>query len=433
MWSFEDPGRRCLKIEAWPEADRVAWNKAIKTDHVLDDPGAASHWSPATLHKNRRGYGRWLNFLLERDLVARDQKPADRVTKETVRWYRALLESQDLAPYTVVGRIDEIRAVVTAMAPEQDWQWLTALVTRLRACARPLKNKRPRLALSRDLFELGMSLMEEAEASEGRNPVLRAVRFRDGLMIALLAARPLRISNLASIRLGRHLIRQGAGWALLFEPHEMKNRRPFEIAFPQGLEAALDRYLQTWRPALLQDTETDHLWITQYGGPMNSKAANARVTKVTLRAMGKSINPHLFRDCAATSIALEDPEHVHIIASILGHSSLAMAEKHYNQAQSIEAGREHQRLIQDIRNAWRPSRRNGRKRNGQAMRQPIPDNEIIVAARELVERYGTDALEIARNRAKGSGGPTTSPDKDTAWRVLSAVEELVESIDPKKD
>ena len=357
MLPFQDPSRRCPKIEEWPEADRTAWERATRKGHVLDDPGPACHWSPATLHKNRRGYGRWLTFLLDHDLVTPGQHPADRVTKEAVRQYLTLLEDQGLAPYTLVARIDELRAVIASMAPDRDWRWLTELVTRLRRRARPVTNKRSRLAPSKDLFGLGLALMEEAEATEGPNPVLRAVRFRDGLMIALLAARPLRISNLVSIRLGQHLIRQGAGWALVFEPHEMKNRRPFEIPFPRELETALDTYLQTWRPILLQDHEMDHLWITQYGHPMNSKAAYARVTNVTLRALGKSLNPHLFRDCAATSVAIEDPEHVRIIAAILSHASHATAERYYNQAQSLEAGRVYQKLIAARRREMRTSRR----------------------------------------------------------------------------
>ncbi|MCH7792963.1 MAG: hypothetical protein IID31_11880, partial [Planctomycetes bacterium] len=119
MLPFQDPSRRCLKLDEWPEADRVAWMKAIREDHVLDDPGPACHWSPATRHKNRRGYGRWLTFLLGQNLVIPGQHPADRVTKEAVRGYLALLESQGLAPYTIVARIDELRTVVAAMSPDR--------------------------------------------------------------------------------------------------------------------------------------------------------------------------------------------------------------------------------------------------------------------------------------------------------------------------
>ena len=357
MLPFQDPSRRCPKIEEWPEADRTAWERATKKGHVLDDPGPACHWSPATRHKNRRGYGRWLTFLLDHDLVTPGQHPADRVTKEVVRRYLTLLEDQGLAPYTLVARIDELRAVIASMAPERDWRWLTELVTRLRRRAGPVTNKRFRLVASDDLFRLGLALTEEVEATEGPNLVLRAVQFRDGLMISLLAARQLRASNLASIEVGRHLLRQGAGWGLAFEAHEMKNRRPFEVPFPRALEPALERYFDTWRPVLRQGRQTDRLWITRYGRAMGYKAVYARVTRVTQEGLERPVNPHLFRDCAATSIAIEDPEHVRITAAILSHASHATAERYYNQAQSLEAGRIYQKFIAARRREMRRSRR----------------------------------------------------------------------------
>jgi hypothetical protein len=43
----------------------------------------------------------------------------------------------------------------------------------------------------------------------------------------------------------------------------------------------------------------------------------------TKRAFGRPINPHLFRDCAATSIAIHDLEHVRIATSILGHTCVS--------------------------------------------------------------------------------------------------------------
>ena len=57
------------------------------------------------------------------------------------------------------------------------------------------------------------------------------------------------------------------------------------------------------------------------------------------------MSPHLFRDAAATSIVIEDPEHVRIIAAINGHRSLRTDEKHYIQATGLEAGREYQQAI----------------------------------------------------------------------------------------
>lgn len=58
---------------------------------------------------------------------------------------------------------------------------------------------------------------------------------------------------------------------------------------------------------------------------------------------------HLFRDCAATSIALEDPEHVRIAAQILGHRSFATTEKYYRLARAADASRAYQAAIEALR------------------------------------------------------------------------------------
>jgi integrase/recombinase XerD len=72
---------------------------------------------------------------------------------------------------------------------------------------------------------------------------------------------------------------------------------------------------------------------------MTPKTINEAITRTTERAFGRSINPHLFRDCAATFVALEDPLHVGIVAPLLGHLDARTAERHYIQANQIVAGR----------------------------------------------------------------------------------------------
>ncbi len=57
----------------------------------------------------------------------------------------------------------------------------------------------------------------------------------------------------------------------------------------------------------------------------------------------------MFRDCAATSIALEDPTHVRIASQVLGHRHPATTERHYNLATSVEATRRWQNLLDRLR------------------------------------------------------------------------------------
>ena len=63
-------------------------------------------------------------------------------------------------------------------------------------------------------------------------------------MIAFLAFRPLRLSNLADITLGRHLLPQSQGYRLFFGAEEVKGRRPIDTAVPASLIAEFDRYLE---------------------------------------------------------------------------------------------------------------------------------------------------------------------------------------------
>jgi integrase/recombinase XerD len=62
-----------------------------------------------------------------------------------------------------------------------------------------------------------------------------------------------------------------------------------------------------------------------------------------------AINPHLFRDCVATSIAIDDPEHVRIAAQVLGHGTFATTERHYRMPRSAEAARSYHCELQKLR------------------------------------------------------------------------------------
>jgi integrase len=70
---------------------------------------------------------------------------------------------------------------------------------------------------------------------------------------------------------------------------------------------------------------------------MEDNSIYYRVRHLTRRLVEKRLNPHLFRDCAATFIAEEAPEQARIIARLLGQSTLATPEKYYNQANMLSA------------------------------------------------------------------------------------------------
>jgi site-specific recombinase XerD len=194
--------------------------------------------------------------------------------------------------------------------------------------------------------------MAEAETLDDRTDEERAAQYRDGLVIALLAARPLRLSNLAALTLDRHLVRTSDGFMLRIAPAETKNHRPIEVPLPAALVPFVERYLTTHRPHLLRGTgrrgpgaAREALWVSRSGGAMAQSSIRARIYACTAAAFGTALPPHLFRDAAATSVALEMPAHVESTRVILGHADPRTVERHYNQARAVEASRAYQEAL----------------------------------------------------------------------------------------
>jgi integrase/recombinase XerC len=236
--------------------------------------------------------------------------------------------------------MQSLSVVLRWLAPEEDWAWLRRLVVRLEARARPVRDKRARLQLAAALFELGSRLMGEAESQESSTLRERAQLYRDGLMIAFLSCHPLRLGNFRQLELGRHLHRVGDRWWIELEGAETKTGQPLQFPLQARLVPLLERYLQIWRPQLASPDRVDRsraLWLTEQGGAISDTHAHLRITRHTAQAFGRSVSPHLFRDALATTIALSRPDKIGIVTPLLGHRSLATAQRAYNLASMAAA------------------------------------------------------------------------------------------------
>ena len=349
--------RHALKFEQWPDPDRILWQLLTASGHILDEAGPGSHWRPGTRRILIRDYGFWLAFLRARAVNLECEAPAARVTPDRLRDY--IVSLRDLAASTQASAIRALAVLMIRAAPENDWRWIKTLRRPLDAAERAQRGlrKRQRIFASHKLFEVGAQLMERAGHGEHQSAAECAVTFRDGLVVALLACRPLRMANLGGLRLDYHLIRSGDGFRIDIPAAETKTGRPIEMFFPEVLLPALCRYLEIHRPLLLAGGVSDRLWIGRWGRPIKSEKLGLRISELTEMLLGVRVNPHLFRDAAATTVATVDPEHVRIVTPLLGHTTPATAEIYYNQAQSIEAGRAHQANIQKLREETRPLRR----------------------------------------------------------------------------
>jgi integrase/recombinase XerD len=348
-------------IADWPAGDRAAWEKGVEPAGLFETGGAGAGWSAASRFKTAHGYNVWLLWLAGKGFLEPNASPAGRVTRERVAAYAAELRGK-LAPYTVLCRVQELHDALRAMAPEQDWDWLAQIYRNLRAQVRPARDKFSRLKPIDELAGLGERRMDEAEAATEWSARRRAVLFRDGLVTALLAYRPVRLKNLAMMRLGLHLTKVGDRWHLHFAAEETKSHVPYEAVFPSALKLRLERYLDVHRPVLMRGEradgkpdappihpELDAVWISEVGTHLEYGALERRIFVQTRDAFGRGLYPHAFRDCAATAIAVDNPKHVGDASLVLGHADHRMTEKHYNHARSLEASRRHAATLSRLR------------------------------------------------------------------------------------
>ena len=344
----------------WPLAIREAWAVALEAGDLLDPGGLAAAWRPETRRHVMDGFGAWLAWLRDNGILGERARPGTECTPANVADFaEAMLEM--VANRTVETRLVALHRALTAMSPEGNWSFIRTIIARLDKTPSKNSEKRRRVRNSRDLFDLGVNLMRRAERSRN-SPYQRRVAalYRDGLMIALTAARPLRRCNLVGLELGNELFKTDAGWRITIAPSRTKTHNPIEFGLPQEIDPWLERYLDDYRGILLgnggsQAPKFDGpVWISVRGGPLAPHSWAIRVCDHTKAAFGLPVNPHLFRDSAATTIAIGDPKQIRIAAAVLGHRSFETTQKHYNQARSIEAARAYQESLAKLTDGVKP-------------------------------------------------------------------------------
>jgi len=275
---------RVLPFAQWPNMDRDIWLEANALSHDLMDEKGATRWSEGSKELFVRNYAMWLAWLKSEGLLTPDQAPGDRFTPVRLVSYLQARRALGIGERTLVNDAVGLRHMFEVLAPDLDLKWLLNLITKLKGTVAPC-DKHSNLPAIKELFDLGFKLMMQAETETESSLKQRALKFRNGLAIAMLAARPLmRRKNLAAIRIGTQLTIEG---------------------------------------------DSDTHFISGMGRPIYPKAFANEISNITEEAFGRRVTVHQFRHAAASSIAKEDPEHVGIVTIMLGHADFRTSERYY--------------------------------------------------------------------------------------------------------
>lgn len=339
-----------LKRDDWPDQDRQLWVNLLAGGGFMEDCGPGASWSAGTRQIRQQGYGQWLSFLMRYEPTALVELPHQRITEARVRAYLQEMQSR-LKPNSQTNLMVSLLVIAKASAPKENWAWLERAVNRLTNALHSVSVPAAKPITARRLFRQSLKRLSDLIATcDGATPTLRqSIQFRQSLMIGFLIARPVRRRALLAMEVNKHLVRRGDGFQLCFDAVDMKDKKQRGFPLPNDLVEPMQAYLDRYRPVLLRGKQSTGLWISQCGEPLTPDGFSRELPKVVQRQFGVIMRPHAFRHVAATSIAETDPEHMNIIKDILGHATLAMAEKHYNRATGISCCNALQSIVEDIR------------------------------------------------------------------------------------
>ena len=350
-----DDNRRIVPPSEWPAGDQTLWDAAMANRHEMLAPHAyARRLSQASIHKNAKGYGRWLGFLASQQELDAAVSPAARVTPARLDAYFRHLIGLDNADHSITGRFWELYGSLRILEPQGQYGWI------ITPCGVPLRQFLPmqRQAVvihhPTDLFMFGLDLMNSAR--DLPDIQRRGPRLRDGLLIALESLRALRLRSVHGLRLGHSIRHDNATgeWRLDLDPADVKNKRAISGPITAILAPWLDRYVNIERPEMLAGFKTDAFWVHCRPGCLSQSGLTNALVSRTAERFGKdgSFRSHHFRHCLASVLPLVVPEHPELASQLLAISHQTAA-RHYDRSSAVQAFRRYHAVLDAERERYR--------------------------------------------------------------------------------
>ncbi len=335
-----------LPFDAWPDTDKRMWTALFHRGGLLDDTGALSHLRLTTQDMLSKSYGRWIGWQGKADPSALLEPPSQRFSPDKLTaWLEDLSHT---SPVTQHMFASSVFWVLSSAEPDRDWaaqgraiKWLDHKARRHQS-----PRKQGRVVSSAVLFEAGLRYAGP-EADAASTPLKSAKFRRDGAMVALLSLMPMRRRSFIELDLEKSFEVTRDHITVRLSGDMTKNGLPWDAPVPKALEPALRRYVEETRPWFLSRGGQSHtvLWVDNRGAPYAAPYFGGRICRITEHLTGVRVSPHLFRDAAATTLSRASPKDARLIRPLLAHASYDIAERHYIQASTIEAGRDYAQIL----------------------------------------------------------------------------------------
>lgn len=183
----------------------------------------------------------------------------------------------------------------------------------------------------------------------------RALLIQAALAIEILLHAPMRIGNLCSLHLERHIrraiVKRQTCLVISVPGHEVKNGKDLTFELTRETIHLFDLYIREHRPVLLREP-SDYLFPAQDGGHKRASALSNLIKTTIYDHTGLVIHAHLFRSIAGKIHSMIHPGDFLTLGHAIG-DSLKTAMKSYAQFEQQNAVRHYQSSVETVRKMTR--------------------------------------------------------------------------------
>jgi integrase len=188
--------------------------------------------------------------------------------------------------------------------------------------------------------DLPEQLMQQARLKRRHAPVRAAVLAQIAVAVAILSVAPVRLGNLASIRLGKNLIKPGGPYSiywLTFRKYDVKNQTALQFKLDEMVTGIIDEYVHDFRPALMRGSNADWLFPGEPGEHKEKISFSTQIVERVQKSTGLRITVHQFRHAAGALILKHRPGEYELVRRTLGHKSIQTTINFYCDLETTQA------------------------------------------------------------------------------------------------
>jgi integrase len=182
------------------------------------------------------------------------------------------------------------------------------------------------------ILQLPEQLLLRARALKRTAPVRAAVLAQIAVAVAILTVAPVRLANLAAIRLQENLVKpdgQDSDYWLLFPKYDVKNRRSLQFHLDPIVTKIIDEYVFDYRSALARGNNDNWLFPGRASEHKEKISFSTQIVDCVEKACGLRVTVHQYRHAAGALVLKHRPGEFELVRCLLGHKSVETTKNFY--------------------------------------------------------------------------------------------------------